>query len=87
MARTTFPTITLSGGIEKIPRIPVSSTNVMSVGYYPVKQILEVEFIGGRIYQYFDVPIDDFIGLINAPSKGEYINDWIKDSYDYVGPM
>jgi hypothetical protein len=37
-------------------RTPVSSSNLSSVGYDPDEQILEIEFNGGRVYQYYDVP-------------------------------
>jgi len=38
-----------------VKRIPVSSTNVASVGYE--NQVLVVEFLNGSVYQYFYVPI------------------------------
>ena len=38
-------------------RTPVNSSNVSSVGYDPTSLTLEVEFHGGAVYQYFDVPI------------------------------
>lgn len=37
-------------------RVPVSSINLSSVGYNKSNQVLEIEFNGGRVYQYFDVP-------------------------------
>jgi hypothetical protein len=36
-------------------RVPVSSSNLISVGYEPSSEILEVEFKGG-VYQYYNVP-------------------------------
>ena len=35
---------------------PVSSSNVALIGYDPNTLTLEIEFIGGSVYQYFDVP-------------------------------
>ncbi len=53
-------------------RVPVSSSNLASVGYEPETTTLEVEFLNGSIYQHFNVPEYVFEGLINAPSKGSY---------------
>ena len=30
-----------------------SSSNIRSIGYEPVNQTLEVEFVNGGVYQYF----------------------------------
>lgn len=64
-------------------RIPVSSTNISSIGYNPQSAILEVEFTSGDVYQYFDVPEHLYQGLMNASSKGQFLNDYIKHSYRY----
>jgi len=37
-------------------RQPVESSNLASVGYDAARQILEIEFNHGGIYQYYDVP-------------------------------
>lgn len=34
----------------------VSSSNIASIGYDASDMILEVEFLNGAIYQYYDVP-------------------------------
>lgn len=36
-------------------RIPVSSSNLASVGYDEISQALEIEFLHGGVYQYFGV--------------------------------
>lgn len=59
-------------------RIPIQSSNLASVGYDETTSVLEVEFINGNIYQYFDVPIHIYKGLMNATSKGRYLNENIK---------
>ena len=64
-------------------RTPVKSTNVAYVGYDPEKQILEVEFHGGNVYQYYDVPETIFKELLNASSIGKYLNKRIKGVYRY----
>lgn len=59
----------------------VSSSSVRSVGYDSDRQVLEVEFKPGSIYQYDGVPELLFTGLVNASSVGKYLNQNIKDRY------
>ena len=37
-------------------RTPVTSTDILSIGYDTDNQTLEIEFIRGAVYQYSDVP-------------------------------
>jgi len=62
-------------------RIPVSSSDLASVGYDPDTQILEIEFNTGSIYQYSNVPQIVHEGLMSAPSCGQYFHREVKDSY------
>ena len=59
-------------------RMPVQSTNIVSVGYNAETLTLEVEFHRSGIYQYFGVPAEIHEGLINAGSKGTFFNQAIK---------
>ena len=62
-------------------RISVRSSNIRSVGYDPESSTLEVEFNTGSIYQYSNVTESEYEGLMNATSKGRYLNRNIKDRY------
>lgn len=53
---------------EPTERVRVSSSDLISVGYYPKQQILEIEFLSGEIYQYFNVPDHVYRGLLTASS-------------------
>jgi len=64
--------------------IPVSSSNLSRVRYDESTNTLEIEFVGGRIYQYFDVPPQVFEGLISASSHGKYFAQSIKGQYRYA---
>jgi hypothetical protein len=64
-------------------RVSVSSSNLRSVGYNEEEQILEIEFNGGRVYQYFNVPPKIHNGLMAASSHGKYFHRNIKDTYSY----
>ncbi|MFI6282006.1 KTSC domain-containing protein [Streptomyces sp. NPDC050988] len=59
-------------------RIPVASTNLASVGYESNSGTLEVQFRNGSIYQYAGVPEAVFSGLMNAASKGAYLDVFVK---------
>lgn len=64
-------------------RQSVSSSNIASIGFDSQSQTLEIEFLNGGIYQYFDVPENVFNDLMNAGSHGEYLARNIKGSYRY----
>ncbi|WP_347331826.1 KTSC domain-containing protein [Marinimicrobium locisalis] len=59
-------------------RTPVSSSNLVSVGYDPDSSILEVEFNNARIYQYYDVPDHIYSELMGAESLGSYLHHNVK---------
>lgn len=55
-----------------------------SVGYEGKREVLEIEFQSGAIYQYLDVPAAVYEKLWGAESKGQYFNREIRDSYESV---
>lgn len=64
-------------------RVPVRSTNVASVGYDADKQILEIEYREGGVYQYLQVPVSTYEALMSAESKGQHLHKHIKGSHPY----
>lgn len=62
-------------------RVRVKSTNIESVGYDAHSRILEIEFHGGRIYRYLEVPVQVYNGLMASGSKGKFLNMEIRDKY------
>ena len=64
--------------------IPVVSSNLSRIRYDENTSTLEIEFLGGRVYQYFDVPAQVFEELRNADSHGKYFNAHIKGHYRYA---
>jgi hypothetical protein len=64
-------------------RIAVNSSNLRSVGYDPVEEMLEVEFHSGGVYQYFEVPLEIYQALIREPSKGKYFAEFINEKYRF----
>ncbi|TRZ49770.1 KTSC domain-containing protein [bacterium] len=66
-------------------RTPVQSSSVSSVGYDRDSSTIEIEFLNGSVYQYFGVPESIFNGLMNAPSKGIFLDQFVKKAgYSYA---
>jgi hypothetical protein len=65
-------------------RLPIQSANIASLGYDAETQTLEVEFLNGHVFQYFNVPADIYNGFLEAESKGLYFSISIKGYYGYV---
>ena len=64
-------------------RDSVASSNIASIGYDAPSQTLEVEFLNGTIYQYYGVPENLYDQLMQAGSKGRFLNTYIKNAYGY----
>jgi len=65
-------------------RIPVTSSNIASIGFDEDSSTLEIQFLNGTVYQYFDVPFPVYDDLMQADSKGQYLAQHIKGKYRYV---
>ena len=64
-------------------RYNVASSNVKAIGYDEHTQTLEVEFLNGRVYQYYDIPENMHNHFMQAPSKGQFLHIYIKNRYPY----
>jgi uncharacterized protein len=62
----------------------VESSNIGSIGYDERSQTLEIEFLNGGVYQYFDVPANIYNSLMSAASHGQYFAQHIKGHYRYI---
>jgi hypothetical protein len=51
---------------------PVVSSNILSIRYDGDSKTLEIEFNKGGVYQYYDVPLAEYEGLMSAESIGSY---------------
>ena len=61
--------------------IPVDSTTLSAVVYDAYQQLLQLEFRGGTVYQYFQVPRQTYQDLLQADSKGAYFNHHIRGAF------
>lgn len=65
-------------------RSPIASSNIKSIGYDENRLTLEIEFTGGAVFQYFDVPEKTYVGIISSASIGRYFHDNIKSKHSYT---
>jgi hypothetical protein len=65
-------------------RRPVTSASVKSVGYHLDSGTLELEYVNGSIYRYYEVPQPTYAGLLAAPSIGNFVNTQIKPYFDFA---
>ena len=66
-----------------VEMVPVSSSNVASVGYDADNEIVHVQFLNGSEYIYKGVPLHEFEGLRDASSVGSYLHRNYKNVYPY----
>lgn len=65
-------------------RFSVPSASLRSIGYDVKRRVLEVEFLSGKIYRYFEVPGLLLLKLLTANSIGRYFNRHIRDRFEYA---
>ncbi len=53
-------------------RMSVISSNLKSIGYDELNQVLEIEFQDNSVYQYSRVPLTIYKKLMSSESKGSY---------------
>jgi XTP/dITP diphosphohydrolase len=64
-------------------RLPVDSTDIVSVGYDEKTRVLEIEFHGDRVYQYREVEPSVYQHFMKAESHGLFFNSSINGRYRY----
>ena len=66
-------------------RQPISSSNIVSAGYEPATQTLEVEFKNGAVWQYMNFPEYMWFEFLGAPSQGKYFMSQIRPRFGDLG--
>lgn len=67
--------------IQRMEREMVDSSTVLSIGYEPDSNTLEVEFKNGSLYQYYNVPEDIYQQIMASDSKGKFLHVYVKPAY------
>lgn len=81
--RAQSPFIKRINKLEEMGRQSVSSSSIAAIGYENESETLEIEFLKGGTYQYFDVPENIYKDLMNADSHGQYFAQNIKGAYRF----
>jgi len=61
--------------------VPVESTTVATVAYHEARELLQLKFCGGAVYEYFGLPAAVHQALLDASSRGRYFNHCIRDRF------
>lgn len=59
------------------------SSQVRSIGYDKEKQVLQIEFSSGGVYDYSGVPESVYDDFIRAESLGQFVATRIRGEYEY----
>ena len=60
------------------------SSVIRTYRYDPVDHHLDVVFVSGRRYRYYDVPEHTYQDMRHAFSKGEFFNANVRDRYRFA---
>ena len=66
---------------SRISRLPVQSRAIAKAGYSKRRHLLEIEFVNGAVYRYFDVQVSVYNDLMSAESKARFYDSNIKKHY------
>ncbi len=70
-------------GMPSILESPIESRAISRVAYDEERRELYVLFHGGKAYTYYGVPLEDYLALSEAESKGRFVNEVIKPRYEF----
>lgn len=62
----------------------MSSSSIAAAGYDDRRRALRLRYVSGGMYDYLDVPVGVFQELLDAPSKGRFVNWYIKPRYRFA---
>jgi len=62
----------------------LTSTSVVWADYDASARTLEIAFVSGGVYRYFDVSLAIFEQLRAAESKGRFVNEVVKKRHRYA---
>ncbi len=66
-------------------RYPVaSSSNIISIGYDEIQEILEIEFRLEVIHHYFNVPLNEFVALMKDNEPEDYFFKYVYCKYNFA---
>jgi KTSC domain len=70
--------------VNPMQPVAVESDMLATVAYDARREILQLEFRDGAVYQYFALPAYVHEALLHASSKGRYFNSAIRGKFSYA---
>ncbi len=68
---------------SRIEEYTATTTSSAIIDFEYQSSVLKISFLDGSIYEYFDVPRNIYIKLVNADSQGRFARRHIYNSYSY----
>lgn len=69
--------------MKTITMLPVTSSQLKSIGYDAETKTLYVEFLKGIVYRYNEVPEETYDAFVVAESSGKFFGEFIKGVFEY----
>ena len=69
---------------HRVSMVRMSSSSIAAAGYDHRRHALRLRYVSGVMYDYLDVPVSVFEELLEAPSKGRFVNWYIKPRYRFT---
>ena len=67
-----------------LPMVAIQSSSLAQVAYDCHQSLLRVQFRDGTAYEYEGVPLQTYLDLLQADSKGGYFNRYIRSLYRHA---
>jgi hypothetical protein len=64
--------------------LPKQSSVIAAMHYDEDEAALDITFTGGTTYRYKHVPLETYVGLMEAESQGAFFNQNIKGAFDFT---
>jgi hypothetical protein len=64
--------------------LPKQSSVIAAVYYDEEESALDITFTGGKTYRYKGVPLEIYVGLMEAESQGTFFNQKIKGAFEFT---
>ena len=60
-----------------------NSSQVKAIRYFSGSKTLEIDFVSGKTYQYYEVPESTYESALISESIGKFVNQHVKPVFEY----
>lgn len=61
----------------------IASAAIRRINYNALEKVLRLEFAGGAVYDYYDVPQGVYENFLSAPSPGRFFACHLRDKFSF----